>query len=76
MGRSELGFGLWHELCRVFHRHQTAWHEAKANADLTGMQAAEADRKRARRDYCVAKWQSGCLVGTCFSAYLLTWRFR
>ena len=75
-GRSELGFGLWHELNRVFCRCQTAWVEAKGKADQPGMAAALSDWKRARRDCCVLKWQAGCLVGTCFSAYLLTWRFK
>ena len=74
--RSELGFGLWHELMRVWHRCLADWQEKKAHGDLQGMEIAESDWKRARRDYCVAKWHGGCLVGAFFSAYLLTWKFK
>ena len=75
-GRSELGFSLWHELCRVFWRQHSLWLECKANADLAGMSDAWAGWTRARRDYCVLRWQSGCIVGTAFSLYLMTWRFK
>ena len=75
-GRSELGFGLWHELCRVFWRHHSQWLLCRESADLAGMRAEEAGWKQARRDWLVKKWEGGCLVGTAFSLYLLTWRFQ
>ena len=75
-GRSELGFGLWHELCRVWHRCQTAYLDSRSAADLEGMATARADWRMSRRDYCVSMMRGGWLVGGCFSAYLLTWRFQ
>ena len=75
-GRSELGFGLWHELLRVWHRHLTEWELAKSAGDLPGMMAAQAAWKSARRDYLIGKWQAGCMIGTAFSCSLMTWKFK
>ena len=74
--RSELGFGLWHEVCRKFWRRHQEWLAARESANLVDMNAAWSGWKQDRRDYCVLMWRSGCLVGTCFSAYILTWRFK
>ena len=75
-GRSELGFGLWHELNRIFWRQHAAWMNARESANLAGMEEAWAGWKMARRDYLVNMWKGGCLVGTVFSAYVLTWKFK
>ena len=73
-GRSELGFGLWHELVRVFHRCEIDWNAAKARADLLGMAAASDNWRKSKRDWLIGMWRANCVTALFFSLYVNTWQ--